>query len=188
MGAVDVLLKSENIDVSIIDSNEDTPLHEACLNGHCNIVQKLLSHIGPENLEAINHKNLESKTPLHLACHEGHTEVVRMLLDHVDEKLRKILVRTEDKEGNTALHLACESGEVRNIRLLMAKGADVTSLKMDELAPIHIAARYGFIEIANELLTTGENILDIVDNSNKTPLHYAAAQNKLEMITFLLDQ
>lgn len=186
MGAVDVLLRSKNIDVSITDSNEDTPLHEACLNGHHHIVQRLLLHIEPGD---INPKNMESKSPLHLACHEGHARVVQMLLDHVYEKKPgEILVGTEDKEGNTALHLACESGEVRIVRLLMAKGADVTSSKMDNVEPIHIAARYGFKDIASELLTTGESILHSVDGSNRTPLHYAAAQDKVEMITFLLDQ
>lgn len=191
LDAVTTLLKcKQGIDVYIGNDNDDTPLHEACLNGHHEIVYELLEYMQHASITSFNPLNGELKSPLHFACHEGHVEVVSMLLKHADydSKKLKILLGTEDNEKNTALHLACESGDVRIVSILLAMGANVHALKLGDVSPIHLAARYGFKDIAKELMTKGEDILNMVDFDHQTPLHYAAAQNQVDMIKFLLLQ
>ena len=113
-----------------------------------------------------------------------------MLLAHVDCDHQKTsdVIETEDNESNTALHLACESGNKTVVSILVAKGANLLALKQDDVSPMHIAARHGFTDIAEELMTRGEDLLNRIDCDHRTPLHYAAAQNKVEMILLLLNQ
>lgn len=190
LDAVTALLNCKNIDINIQDDNEDTPLHEASLNGHFEIVEQLLEHIGHNDITVFNPQNGELKTPLHFACHEGQVEVVQMLLRHVDYDHRKVslLIETQDNEKNTALHLACESGNETIVSILVAMGANLHAMKLDDVYPIHVAARYGFVAIANELMTKGDSILNKIDSDHQTPLHYAAIQNQVNMIQFLLEQ
>lgn len=189
--AVSVLLRSTEVTVNIKDDNNDTPLHEACLNGFVDIVENLLTRMkleDPDNVD-INPQNNESQTPLHLACREGHVEVVKTLLKHcVNLNQRGALAQTRDNEDNTALHLACESGIGEIVRILIGNGADLFASKFEDVSSMHIAARYGFVEVAETLLSAEENLVDINDIYNQTPLHYAAAHNQVEMIDFLLDR
>ena len=188
--AVNVLLRCNDIDVSKVDKNGDTPLHEACLNGYDRIVEKLMQRLELEDAESVatkaNIQNSELQTPLHLACREGHSEVVNSILKHIpDFNLRVILTQTRDNEESTPLHLACESSRDEIVRILVLNGADLLAVKLDDVAPMHIAARYGYTEVAKTLLS-GHNAIDVVDDFSQTPLHYAASHNKVEMIVFLL--
>jgi ankyrin repeat protein len=191
---VATLLNCKDIDVNVQDDNQDTPLHEASLNGHHEIVQKLLEHMemAHDGIEAFNPVNSELKTPLHFACHYGKIEVVQKLLAHVcyNEQNTSCLIETRDNESNTALHLACESGNGAVVSTLVRTGADLLALKQDDVSPMHIAARLGFNHIAEELMTRGarEDVVNRLDSGHQTPLHYAAAQNQVEMIKFLLEQ
>ena len=189
---VATLLTCQSVDVNVQDENKDTPLHEASLYGHYEIVEKLLEYmdLAHEDIKAYNPQNSELKTPLHFACHYGKIEVVRKLLAHVcyDQQKTSRLIETTDNESNTALHLACESGNVAVVSILVSKGARLSALKQDDVSPMHIAARLGFTSIAEELTTRGENVVNRLDSQHQTPLHYAAAQNKVEMIKFLLGQ
>lgn len=187
VAAVTALLKCKHIDINIPDENQDTPLHEASLNGHYEIVEMLLEHIGKSDVATFNPQNSELKTPLHFACHEGQVEVVQLLLNH-DYRRVSYLIETEDNEKNTALHLACESGNVTIVSILVAMGANLLATKFGDVSPIHVAARHGFTSIANELMNKGDAILDMTDSDQQTPLHYAATHNQVEMIQFLLEQ
>ena len=190
--AVSILLSSTDIDVCIMDKNNDTPLHEASLNGHEKIVERLMLHLELEHPESIaskvNAKNYELQTPLHLACREGHSEVVNTILKHIPEfEERSILTNTRDNEENTPLHLACGSGKEEIVHILILNGADHMSVRRDCVSPMHIAARCGNTAVAMTLLT-GSNIVDVYENSNQTPLHYAASHNQVEMVNFLISR
>ena len=189
--AVSVLLRSNDVIVSVTDDNKDTPLHEACLGGNENIVENLVTRMKLENPDTmdINPQNNEFQTPLHLACREGHIEVVKVLLKHIEDfQKRKALVDTRDKEQNTALHLACESGVEEIVRILLSCGADLFATKLDDVCPIHIAAHYGFTGVADVLMESGEDLVNNVEIYNQTPLHYAATHNQVDMINFLIDR
>jgi len=142
----------------------------------------------PDNMD-INPQNNESQTPLHLACREGHVDVVKTLLKHItDFEKRSSLTKTRDNEQNTALLLACESGVEEIVRILILNRADLFATRLEEVSAIHIAARYGFIAIAEVLMSSGEDLVDIVEIYNQTPLHYAAESNQVDMINFLIDR
>ena len=190
--AVSVLLRSNDIDTCVTDKNNDTPLHEACLSGYDKIVEKLMQRLELEDPTSVavkaNLKNYELQTPLHLACREGYNEVVNCILKHIPEfGKRSILTKTRDNEENTPLHLACESGKEEIVRILVLNGADLMSVRRECVSPMHIAARYGYTAVAKTLLT-GSNIVDLCNDCNQTPLHFAASHNQVEMISFLISQ
>ena len=189
--AVSVLLKCNEVDVCMEDKNGNTPLHEACRHGHSIIVEKLMQHLEMLNANNVttlaNLQNGELHTPMHLACREGHKEVVSSIFKYIpDADQRAILTQTRDHEGSTPLHLACESSQEEMIRLLVSNGADLLAVKQDQVCSMHIAARYGYTEVAETLLS-GHNT-NVVDDFGQTPLHYAASHNKVEMINFLISQ
>ena len=189
--AVSVLLRSNDVIVNIKDDNNDTPLHEACLNGFHEIVENLLTRMkleDPDNMD-IDPQNNESQTPLQLACREGHVDVVKAILLHAgDFQKREKLTKSRDNEQNTALHLACESGNEEIVSILIVNGAELSAVKLEDVTPMHIAARYGFVNIAVTLMGTGEDLVDICEIYNQTPLHYAANHNQVEMIEYLLEK
>jgi ankyrin repeat protein len=61
--------------VNVTHENGNTPLHQACLKGHTDVVQLLLA-----NNADVDVTNANDETPLHAACKHGHTSVVQALL------------------------------------------------------------------------------------------------------------
>lgn len=182
-------MKCEKIDVCIKDTSSDTPLHEACLSGHHDIVDALIKRMRLNcPTSDIDAQNSESQTPLHLACREGHAEVVRVFLQYVSDK-KTSLNSTQDNEGNTSLHLACKSGSEETVEILMLNGADLLARQHKGITPVHIAAQHGFIDIARTLMQHTKDTTDLtalVDIYHRTPLHQAAYYNQVDMIKFLV--
>ena len=184
--AVEVLLGNENIDVTKTNDNKDTPLHEAALSGFPEIVELILKKMKKKGI-TLQLFNNEKHTPLHLACREGHTDVVKLTLQYGFQQ-REELVNDVDNELNTPLHFACESGEDEIVRLLLLNGAKLLSQKTDDVLPIHTAARFGYVKVVEIMLGSRENVVNLGDIYQRTPLHYAAQFNQEKMINFLLDR
>ncbi len=187
IGAVEILLANENIDLTIADDNKDTPLHEAALNGFTEIVEMILRKMKSDGTISLMLLNDEDQTPLHLACREDHIEIVKLILTYGFEQRRE-LASAQDNELNTPLHLACESGNDEIVRLLLLNGADLLTPKNENVFPIHIAAKFGFVKVVETMLNSGTDVINVGDIYQKTPLHYAAQFNQEKMINFLVDK
>jgi transient receptor potential cation channel subfamily A protein 1 len=183
LAALEALIEAPDIQLNISDNNQDTPLHEACLAGHPDVIETLLKKMNEKHIP-LSLENDEKQTPLHFACKEGLDVVVKLILQYGDDRL----VHTEDNEHNSPLHLACESGNEAVVDTLLQNGANVMAVKENEITPLHIAARLGFVEIAKMLVAKKKAIVRASDVSQQTPLHYAAQYNQCCMINFLLDQ
>ncbi len=59
----------------------------------------------------------------------------------------------------------------------LGKGADIDALDKMGRAPLHIAAQYGFIDIAVHLTESGADI-NVLDSNNRTPLHLTTMGNE----------
>ena len=185
---VESLLQEEQIDISIVDNQKSTALHEACEHGSKKIVELLLKR-GAK----ISVANEEHVTPLHIACREGCIDVVNLLLLHGLYE-RNVLISAKDTQGNTAVHFAVESGVESVVEALLINGADPIAQKGNEVTPLHIAARNGYIGIAALLLQFKEqshvhfDIIEMTDREQNTPLHFAACHNQCEMIQYLVEK
>ena len=205
IAAVDLLLASDRIEVNATASAGDTPLHKACLSGETAIAEKILAKLKKTNrtkhLELLD--NYANLTPRHIACREGHAKIVDLFLKFGFDL--SSTAKTVDFFGfdlsstprpdigsnySTPLHLACESGKEQIVAMLVCKGADVLSEREGKITAVHIAAKHGYIKVMKELLKSkrGRSILKTVDVNEQTPLHYAARNNRAEMIKYLLDK
>lgn len=71
--------------------DRNTPLHDACAQGHLNVVAALVKR-GAD----INFKNVNGETPLHIAAHTEHLEVVEYLVDEVGADLSKVNILSNE--------------------------------------------------------------------------------------------
>jgi ankyrin repeat protein len=188
--AVELLLASNEIDEAITDENGDTPLHEACSSGETNIVNKILTKLKAGESVNLLLPNDKQLMPLHIACREGYVEIVKLLLKEGFHQ-KKDLVEAKDNERSTPLHLACENGREGNddiVKTLLLNNADIFAEMEGGLTPMHIAAKYGHVKVMDMLNSSGMKIFEVQDDDDQTPLHFAAENNQVDMIEYLINQ
>ena len=185
--AVSSLLKCNSINVWMQDKNRNNPLHEASRNGHHAIVGMLIKHVKLKNSEDVEKyviaRNNVFHTPLHLACREGHNEVVKIFFNYISDKKKRVsLIEAQDNEDSTPLQLASKNGHGEIVRLM---ALNIDHVSGSRRSFMHVTASYGYKEAAKIL---SEPNVNVVDGFDQTPLHYAAKNNQVEMIEFLINQ
>ena len=186
-----VLLESDDIKLNAKDGNGDTPLHEACFHGKVTITKKLLDKMKESEVLNLAIKNAVGLTPFHLACQKGHVKIAKLLLDYPTDQSKR-LVMAVDSEGETPLHLACQNDNNEMASLLLEHNADVFAPNNDGIISVHIAARYGCLNVMRVLLShpsvDPKDAVNTTDNYDQTPLHFAAESGKKKMMELLLEK
>jgi len=98
-------------------------------------------------------------------------------------------VNSTDNRGRTALYIASSEGKSNVVSYLLNHGADPNkgaSWKGNQ-RPIHVAAKYGHVEIIQDLLRHGAKI-DAYDSAKETALHEAAWYGRSAAVKCLLDE
>ena len=160
--------------------NGEKPLHSVSYGKYrsqedgVRVAQLLLEHGADVNTRRRNHW-----TPLHVASYYGNLEVVRLLLDHGAD----LEANAEGDNGAKPLHsLSCgkfkSQDGVRVAQLLLERGADVNTRRKDHLTPLHLASRWGKLDIVQLLIHHGAEV-NAVDDFGETPLH-EVSQGKYE--------
>lgn len=113
--ALDVLL-GRKAEPNVRDECHWTPLMKAALNGHGDVVARLLA--AGATVDAVDKGGY---TALMLAASNNHADVVTLLLDQ-----GAMIDATERTEGYTALAWAAQRGHLATVQTLLARGADRT--------------------------------------------------------------
>lgn len=87
-----------------------------------------------------------------------------------------------------ALALAVERGYTKLVKALCARYCSTTLGDRDGLTPLHLAAIYGFKEVASILLENRALLNEGTRGQGDTPLHLAASNHQVEMVEFLLER
>jgi ankyrin repeat protein len=87
----------------------------------------------------------------------------------------------------SALHDAVRRDNSARVRILLAGGANVNERDALGRAPLHYAARLGYIEIV-QLLVDAEAQIDVADNEGFTPLMRAIQGGHSAVVTVLLQR
>lgn len=138
--------------------NDPTPLHEAVVHGHVEIVRALLANGARRNARASMAK-----------CRSVQPSGGKMASEHV-------------KGGHVPLHFAACSGQVEVVHALVEAGANVNILGGSRAeTPLHIATRHGHTGVMLALLRRRADI-NAGDRDNRTALHAAESVPALEFL------
>ena len=156
-----------------------TPLHYAALGGHEEVARLLL-----QQGANINTFNAQGLTPLFLASRDGHEGIVELLSSQQEANLE-----SGDSLAHTPLCVAVANGHLRIFARLLRRGANPHAKDKNGMIPLHIAAKRGNTDAVKSLLKTlggGRGNINELDNAGNTPLLYAAATGKKDLVEALV--
>jgi len=158
-------------------------LHRVAAYDYLGIVKLLLAH-KELDVNAL-HSGWAHESALMLASEYGYVDVVKELLGRSDIKINDL------GGGYSALHLAVQYEETEVVRLLLADPRiDVELRNQGGWPALVMAARYGYIPIAEALLDKGANIeqSDSELDGGGTAILRAIDYNKLAMVQLLYNR
>ena len=181
-------LMEADCEVNIVDSNENSPLHNACSNKNIDIdsITRIIHKGG-----RMNEANAKGRSPLILTCISGQEDMALTLID-----LKADVNYSSVYDSNkTALHYACENGYFKLVRSLLHHGADPNkttitqsnkSNKIFNETPLHAACENVVdIKIIELLLKFGADV-SIVRGDGKTAVEILHSKDALDYIPILI--
>lgn len=144
------------------DSSGNIPLHLACMNGHINIVKRLV-----EKKSSVDITNKEGLKPFGCACENNAKAVSKFLLHecakwiNVDEKYQKW-------NQGSVLHIACTNGFSDIVVLLLKYRADANLRDESGCTPLHLAKSSAVVKA---LLHCKANI-NAEDSVGRSPVYF----------------
>ena len=174
-----VLLSQKGIEADPEDKDGWRPLMNAIAHAKGKIVRMILAHpeVDP------NHKLRDhGQTPLWMAITtEDDCEILQLLLERSDLDLSKTA-----RFGEACVYRAARWSKHAALQLVLAKGADVNFPNETGRTPLSIAASEGSKEGMEILLKQPNIAMSRADELNKTPLMYAAEEDKTPCLKLLL--
>ena len=149
-------LLAHGSDAKARDHNGQTVGHYAFNSWNLEVLH-VLRHLTDWNETAncvIRGSSFRNVTVLHLAATHDGISMLSFLLD--EDLIKDIDGVTEANES--ALHLAAWVGRPRNVSLLISKKADPTLMTTSGQSPLHMAAKFGFVNVMKEFMNTGCNL------------------------------
>uniref|UniRef100_A0A8C4IKU0 ZU5 domain-containing protein n=1 Tax=Dicentrarchus labrax TaxID=13489 RepID=A0A8C4IKU0_DICLA len=131
------------IDINTANQNGLNGLHLASKEGHVKMVLELL-----HNGIVLETTTKDGFTPLAVALQQGHENVVALLINY----------GTKGKVRLPALHIAARNDDTRTAAVLLQNDPNPDVLSKTGFTPLHIAAHYENLNVAQLLLNRGANV------------------------------
>ncbi|KAK3404699.1 hypothetical protein EUGRSUZ_K01014, partial [Eucalyptus grandis] len=195
--------------VQVRNRRGNTPLHEAVMNDHLEVVEILIG----EDLQPVYWKNKEGKCPMTLAVERGNLGVLGILLAkplepsciqgespvHAAVLHRKLDMLMEISEKNpkffglkddgqcTPLHLAAYINYCDGIKFLLEEfTSSAVEYDRDGYFPIHVACKEGHVQAIKELLRQWPNPMELINQHGQNILHVCAKYGSIQAVKYIL--
>eukprot|EP00731_Ephydatia_muelleri_P012188 Em0006g1082a len=207
---VELLLES-GANVNHRNKAGNTPLLEACSQGHVTIAKLLLDRradidaptettydsaltwactLGNEEIVAlllerkasVEHRTKDGCTALMFAALAGHERVAKLLLDYAAE----INVES-DSNKDSPLTFACWKGHQKVVELFLERKADIEHRTKEGFSPLMFAALGGHTQVAELLLLHGAQVNTPSGSNNDIPLTSACWKGHHDVVKLLLE-
>ncbi|MFD2556398.1 ankyrin repeat domain-containing protein [Sphingobacterium tabacisoli] len=147
-------------------------IHEACATGLLQHIQMMIEH----KKDVVNELSDHGFTPLGIAAHFGKEDVVRLLLLHHANPN----ISSQNGYNTYPLHAALGINHDGITKMLIESGAEVNVLQYGGIAPIHLAAQHGNIDLIVILLEQGADVT-LKTNTGQTASDLAADKGFTEI-------
>ncbi|XP_067653127.1 ankyrin repeat domain-containing protein 29-like [Haliotis asinina] len=131
-----------------------TPVMEAAVNGHRDVVEFLVSRGADVSLV-----NSDGNNVLHFACIDGDLETVKLI-----QSVNVVDVNSRGKYSRTAVIEAARHRHWDVVEFLVDRGADVSLVDGDGENLLHLACRRGHLKTVKLILSM--NVVDINARNN----------------------
>ena len=141
------------------DRKGRTPLHLASICGYLNVVRFIVQEIIGSTKDAdlqkhyINITDHKGRTSLFHAAAEARIKVVHFLAEHGAD-LEAATAENHIEPGSTPLMACAAKNNWECFKILLDKGANVLVTRKDGADATYLAARYGHIDIIEEIAET----------------------------------
>ena len=165
-------------DVQMTDSFGWTALHFSARNGSYELVE-FFAHIGTD----INLKTNDGMDCLHIAALHGHLSLCKTLIDEYNFD-----IFMPDNDGWTVIHFSVRNGSHKLVRYFTKLGGDPLLKTNDRKNCLHIAARYGHLDLCKTFINNYNIDVHLTDNDECTPLHYSAESGSLDVFIYIFEK
>ncbi|KAL6462942.1 hypothetical protein MHYP_G00293640 [Metynnis hypsauchen] len=185
---VQLLVSSGRVDVNLEGDLGNTPVMMACSHNNCQALH-ILFKCGAK----LCHQNKLGHYAIHTVAFAGAKDAMEVILLKGEELgiSPSVLVNYLDKSKSSPLHLAVRGGNTEVIKLCITKGAKVDQQQCDKSTALHFACTQGAIEAVRFMLLPYkqmEEIINIRDGANQTPLHRATLFDHVELAEYLVSK
>lgn len=146
---VEALIKN-GANINAVDHFEETPLHHATRFGEVDVMKVLI-----KNGASVNAVDQIGDTPLHTAIQEAPWYLTTAIVKVLIENGADVNAVSGCSEKMPLHSTATLSDSVDTVRVLIKNGANVNAVDFDKNTPLHLAAKYGCLEIAQTLIENG---------------------------------
>jgi ankyrin repeat protein len=159
----------------------NTPLLLACKKGNLEATQLLLDNNADPSL-----RDHYERSCFHNAARSGNLPIMELLWPHFKDN-----VDHSDNDKTNALMIAAQNHHTHIIKYLLTKGANPNHVNRENRNALHQATCRGPNTINREPVETvkiliKKNVNIIIDQYDKTPLHYAIESGYTEVLKLLL--
>ena len=208
------ILIQQQVDVNILNSKNETPLHLGCSKRDSPIVQLLVAFGADPLIQDSNYENAYDRSDfdvnqlIHKLLYSHglrlwidgpvqadkesplHTAVRLGRLDDIQKIIEEKIIDINDTNVNheTPLHLSCALGHKHIVHILISNGADIYMKDFFNNAPIHRAVSQGHIDTVDYLITLCACNPNIKGYQGRTLLHFACAIGNIKLVTTLIEK
>lgn len=172
-------LLSRGAEVDQINANGDTLVLLCCRNGQHDILKLFLDYVEPELVDLKAH--IDGFNAIFASVEANRPECIKVLYDYGIDLNQKTDTNNPILPGASPLHLAAYYNRLPAIKELIALGANIDSLDVNNQTPLHLAVIQGNIPIIKVLVNSGANVC-CQDNFGNTPTSYCRNNKDIQKL------